>query len=117
MSAITRNIGNIHFPVIKGEKEDLKKKHGGYPYKLVLQNLKESKEESTTSKTLPSTVPRSHQPKEIKLQQPTARPETPNPWDTRTQIKKVYTEDGMEINNAETAKERNKRCPKQIPKQ
>ena len=117
MSAITRNIGNIHSPIIQGEKEDLKKKHGGNPYKLVLQSLKESKEESTTSKTLPSTVPRSHQPKENKLQQPTAHPETPNPRDTRNQLKKVYTEDRMEINNAETAKERNKWGPKQISKQ
>ena len=117
VSAITRNIGNIHFPIIKGEKEDLKKKHGGNPYKLVLQSLKESKEESTTSKTLPSMVPKSHQPKENKLQQLTDRPGTPNPRDTRNQLKKIYTKDWMAINNAETAKERNKRRPKQIPKQ
>ena len=117
VSAITRNIGNIHSPIIQGEKEDLKKKHGGNPYKLVLPNLKESKEESTTSKTLPSTVPKSHQPKENKLQQPTDLPKVHNPQDTRNQHKKFYKEDGMEINNAKTAKERNKQCPKPIPNQ
>ena len=79
VSAITRNIVNIHFQVVKGDKEDLKKKHGGNLYKLVLPNLKESKEGSTTSKTLPSAVPRSHQPKGNKLQQPTDLPEVPNP--------------------------------------
>ena len=117
VSAITRNIGNLHFPVVKSNKEKLKKKHGRNPHKLVLPNLKESKEESTTSKTLPSTIPKSYQPKENKLQQLTDLPEAPNPQDTRNQLKKFHKEDKMEINNAKTAKERNKRCPKSIPKQ
>ena len=84
---------------------------------MVLQNLKESKEESTTLKTLPSMFPKSHQPKENKLHKLTDHPGTPNPRDTRNQLKKIYTEDRMAINNAETAKERNKQRPKQIPKQ
>ena len=126
MSAITRNIGNLHSPgnnqqdktpVVKGNKENLKKKHRGNPHKSVLSNLKESKEGSTTSKTLPSAVPRSHQPKGNKLQQPTDLPEVPNPQDTRNQHKKFYKEDVMAIKNAETAKERNKQCPKPIPNQ
>ena len=126
VSAITRNIGNLHSqgntqqaksPIVKGNKENLKKKHRGNPHKLVLSNLKESKEGSTTSKTLPSAVPRSHQPKGNKLQQPTDLPEVPNPQDTRNQHKKFYKEDGMEINNAETAKERNKQYPQPKPNQ
>ena len=116
VSAITKNIGNLHFPVVKGNKEDLKKKHRGNPHKLSPPNLKESKEESTTS-TLLSTVPKSHQPKENKLQQPTDLPKTPNPQDTRNQLKKFYKEDRIAVKNTETAKGRNKQCPKPRPKQ
>ena len=122
MSAITRNIGNLHFLVVKGNKEDLKKKHGGNPHKLVLSNLKESKERGTTSRKmntnqpLPSAIPRSHQSKG-KLQQLAALPEIHNPQDTKNQHKQFHREDGMAINNAETAKERNKQYPKQIPNQ
>ena len=132
MSAITRNIGNLHSqgntqqdksPIVKGNKENLKKKHGGNPHELSLSNLKESKERGTTSRKfiitqpLPSAVPRSHQQKGNKIQQPTALPEVPNPQDTKNPHKQFHKEDGMAIKNAETAKERNKQYPKPTPNQ
>ena len=82
VSAITRNIGNLHFPAVKGNKEDLRKKHRGNTHNSSPSNLKEGKEKSTTS-TILSTVPKPHQPKENKIQQPTDLPETHSPQDAR----------------------------------
>ena len=111
VSAITRNIGNLHFPAVKGNKEDLRKKHKGNTHNLNPPSLKEGKEKSTTA-TLLSTVPKPHQPKANNLQQQTNIPETPNPQDARNQLNKFYKEDGMAIKNTKITKGRNKRCPK-----
>ena len=112
VSVITRNIGNLHPPAVNGNKEDLRKKHRGNTHNLSPSNLKEGKEKSTTS-TLLSTVPKPHQPKENKIQQPTDLPETQNPQDARNQLKK----DRMAIKNNKTAKRGNTLYPKPRPRQ
>ena len=96
-------------------KDNLKKKHGGNPHEIRLSSLRESKERGTTSKrldtnqSLPSAIPKSHQSKGNKLQQPAALPEiNHNLQDTKTQHKQFHKENGMAIDKAEVAKKENK---------
>ena len=110
VSAITRNIGNLHPSVVN--KEDLRKKHRGNTHNLSPSNLKKGKEKSTTS-TLLSTVPKPHQPKENKIQQPTDLPETQSPQDARNQYKK----DEMAIKKTKTSKGGYTQYPKPRHKQ
>ena len=102
VSAITRNIGNLHYqgntqqpksPIVKQNKDNLKKKHGGNPHEIRLSSLRESKERGTTSKRfdanqpLPSANLKSHQSKGNELQLPAALPEiNHNLQDTERQL-------------------------------
>ena len=108
VSAITRNIGNLHPSVVN--KEDLRKKHRGNTHNLNPSNLKKVKDKGTPS-TLLSTVPKPHQPKKHKIQQPTDLPEAQSPQDTRNQHKK----DRITTKNTRTAKGGNTRSSKPGP--
>ena len=108
VSAITRNIGNIHPSVVNRNKEDLRKKHRGNTHNLSPSKLKKGKDKSTTS-----TVPKSHQSKENMIQRPTVLLETQSPQDARNQHKK----DKMARKNIKTAKGEYTWYPKPGPQQ
>ena len=102
VSAITRNIRNLQSqgnnqqsksPIVKENKSNLRKKHGGNPHEIRLSNLRESKERGTTSKRLDASQPlpsanlKSPQSKGNELQQPAALPEmNHNLQDTKSQL-------------------------------
>ena len=66
VSAITRNIGNLHPSVVN--KKDLRKKHRKNTQILNPSNLKQVKDKGTPSPLL-STGSETHQPKQHKIQQ------------------------------------------------
>ena len=97
VSAITRNIGNLHPPVVN--KEDLRKKHRKNTQSSNPSNLKQVKDKGTPS-PLPSTVSKNHQPKQHKMQQPTDLPDAQSPQDTKS----LYKQDKITREDTRTAK-------------
>ena len=128
VSVITRNIGNLQSqgntqqsksPIVKENKDNLKKKHRENLHEIKLSSLRESKERGTTSKRLdanqplPSAISKSHQSKGNKLQQPAALPEiNHNLKDTKNQHKQFHKENRMEADKDEAAKKKIKQYHK-----
>ena len=131
VSAITRYIGNHHSqgnthwaksPLVKGIKENLKKKHEENPHDMSLLSLKESKERATTSRKfntaqpLPSPFPTSHQSKGNKRQQPQCSQKSPI---LRTQKISSITNQGStsKVLLTKTNKDEFSRCESNTPNQ
>ena len=114
-SPVSRKHQQSKSPIVKENKDNLKKKHGGNPHEIRLSSLRENTERGTNSKRLdatqplPSAIPISNQSKGNELQQPAALSEMNyNLQDTKSQHKQLHKESGMAIDKAEAAKKKNK---------
>ena len=103
VSAITRNMGNLHPPVVN--KEDLRKKYRKNTQSSNPSNLKQIKDKGTPS-PLPSTVSETHQPKQHKMQQTKELPDAQSSQDTKSLYKqdKITREDARTVKGESTRK-------------